>query len=94
MLVDAPARQNASAMHTKTCRDRIQVVAGLNRSLVLGRFSSRDSKRVEGARFPIWRGFRPALRRFGSLEARMPASAIAAVIKIIIIQWLFKFPLS
>jgi hypothetical protein len=51
-------------------------------------------KRVEGARFPIFGDFGPFLRRFGSLEARTLAPASATVIKMVMIQQLFKFSLS
>ncbi len=55
MLVDAPARQNASARPVPR-RDRIRGGGGLNGSLAFSRFNSGNrEKRVEGAPFPILR---------------------------------------
>jgi hypothetical protein len=60
MLVDAPARQNASAIHTSTSSRSIGGGGGLNGSiLALSRFNMRQEKRAEGALFPISGEFQP-----------------------------------
>jgi hypothetical protein len=77
MLVDAPARQNASAMYTSASPRSNSGGGGLNGSLVLSRFSSWDrGKRVEGAR-SLFEGFWPVFAPFRFLEAQAAAPAIS-----------------
>jgi hypothetical protein len=54
MLVDAPARQNASAMHTSASSRSNSGGGGLNGSSQSDVSIHERGKRVDGALFPIW----------------------------------------
>jgi hypothetical protein len=69
MLVDAPARQNASAMHTSTSSQS-------NGSSRLAVSIHAIGKTSRGRSVANLAGIPPILRRFGSLDAGMAVSAI------------------
>jgi len=94
MLVDAPARQNASAMHTSTSSRSNSGGGGLNGSSRSAVSIHEIGKTCRGRPVPDLGDFRPVLRCFGSLDARTSAPAMAVIVKIVMIQWLFKFYLS
>jgi hypothetical protein len=94
MLVDAPTRQNASAMHTRASSRSNSGGGGLNGSSRQPFQYVDQSKPIEAALFPICGDFHPFLCRFGSVDTQIPAQAMGMVIKIVMIQRLFKCSLS
>jgi hypothetical protein len=94
MLVDAPARQNASAMHTSTSSRSNSGGGGLNGSSRSAVSIDEIGKRVEGALFPISGIFGPFCAFLVPLTTERQRQPSAVIIKIVMIQWLFKFYLS
>ena len=76
MLVDAPARQNASAMHTSTSSRSNSGSGGLNGSSRLAVSIHAIGKTCRGRSIANLAGIPPVLRRFDSLDAGMAVSAI------------------
>jgi hypothetical protein len=94
MLVDAPARQNATAMHTRTSSRSNSGGGGLNGSPRLSRFIHEMGKTCRRRAVPYLGGFRRVFALFGSPEAQMQAAAVGCGNKSVLIQRLFKFSLS
>jgi hypothetical protein len=91
MLVDAPTKQNASAMHTSTSSWSKGGGGGLNGS-------SRSAVLIHEIGKTCWRrpvpylwGMPAILRCFGSLDVRTAVPPSAMTIKIVVIQWFLKF---
>jgi hypothetical protein len=94
MLVDAPARQNASAMHTSASSRSNSGGGGLNGSSQSDVSIHERGKTCRRCSVPDLGGFSPFLCHFGSCDTQIPAQAMGMVIKIVMIQQLFKFSLS
>jgi hypothetical protein len=94
MLVDAPARQNASAMHTNTSSRSNSGGGGLNGS-PCSVISIHDvGKTCRRRSVPYLGDFDPFCPFSVPVTARMPAPAIDCGYKIVMIQRLFKFSLN
>jgi hypothetical protein len=76
MVVDAPAKQNASAMHTSTSSRSNSGGKGLNGASRLAVSIHAIGKTCRGRSVANLAGIPSVLRRFGSLDAGMAVSAI------------------
>jgi hypothetical protein len=95
MLVDAPARQNASAMHTSTSSRSNGGGGGLNGSSRSAVSIHEIGENVSKAPCSYLGGI-PAHFCAVSvpLTPERQCQPLAAIIKIVMIQWLFKISLS
>jgi hypothetical protein len=85
MLVDAPARQNASAMHISTSSRSNGAGGGLTDPRAAVSIHA-IGKRVEGALFPVSGSSGMFLCWFGSLDPNTSVSPWLGIIKIVMIQ--------
>ncbi len=96
--VDDAGRRTRQAERQRHAHQRLVAIEfgwwRAQRVLAVGRFNSSTREKCRRCSVPDLGGFSPFLCRFGSRDTQIPAQAMGMVIKIVMIQRLFKFSLS